>query len=447
MKYKLLFILTFFFAQCELEELNVDPSRPSDATVSQLLPPALEAAASESAQDAAVIAGIFAQYFEGIDNWAEGVENYRLDESFLMNPIWQDFYNTPMNTLSIIIRKAEEENRPHYAGVARIVLAYCLGTVTSLWGDAPFSEAFRGSEIPEPDYDSQEFLYERIQQLLDTAIEDLQKPAGSGGPAADDVFFQGDTGKWLKTAHALKVRYYMHLVKRLDNAAELALPHIPQAFSGPEDDFSYQYGFTDAERNPYYDFFRNTPYVEVDEDFVDRVSEPGDPREEALFRRSFGRYLVGPYYGSEDSPVPLMTYAELKFLEAEALLRTQNPAAEAALQEAITTHVNQLTDNALTADSLAAFAQKVGTLPGDFTSDLETIINQKYIAHFSQIEGWTDFRRTGFPQLTPNEGADNPQNPGGAIPRRFVYPLNETLYNDNVPRPLPNLQSRFWWDK
>jgi hypothetical protein len=239
----------------------------------------------------------------------------------------------------------------------------------------------------------------------------------------------------------------MHHLKPLDNAPDLALPHVAQAFSGPQDDFSYAYGFTEAERNPYYDFFRNTPYVEVDEDFVDRVSAVEDPRADALYKRSFGRYLVGPYYGSEDSPVPLMTYTELKFLEAEALLRTESAGAEAALQEAIITHVNQLTDNALTVDSVQAFAQKVGTLSGNFQSDLETIINQKYFAHFSQIEGWTDYRRTGYPQLTPNEGGDNPQNPGGAIPRRFIYPLNEILYNDNIPQPLPNLQARFWWDE
>jgi hypothetical protein len=87
------------------------------------------------------------------------------------------------------------------------------------------------------------------------------------------------------------------------------------------------------------------------------------------------------------------------------------------------------------------------TLTGVFADDLETIINQKYIASYAGIESWTDYRRTGYPDLEPNEGGDHNQNPGGGIPRRLPYPQNERLYNKNFPQPLPTMQDRFWWDQ
>ena len=86
-------------------------------------------------------------------------------------------------------------------------------------------------------------------------------------------------------------------------------------------------------------------------------------------------------------------------------------------------------------------------LSGNPEEDLALILTQKYIAQFMWLESWTDFRRTGFPQLSPNEGGNNVENPNGEIPRRFPYPINEVLYNPNTPSPLPDLQERMWWDQ
>lgn len=432
---------------CNLEETNLNPNDPLDVPMEVLLPPALESAASEMAEDAAVYAGIFCQYFTGVDNQALPVERYLLDESFNMNPLWRDFYNTPLNTLNVIIRKAEESKSPHYAGVAKTMMALTLGTVTSLWGDAPYSEAFRGAENPNPAYDSQQQLYATVQQLLDEAVTDLGAAESVFSPGADDVIYGGNLGKWRKAAYALKARYLMHTLKRDDQAPAKALDAIANAFGGPEDDFVFTYGFSAAEQNPWYLYFQNTPYVEVDDFFVDLIKNANDPREKQLIKRTFGINRVGEFYGGEFASVPLMTFAEMKLLEAEARLRSSQPGAEEALQEGMTVHIEQVTDGAVTSDSIANFVVQAGVLSGDFSTDLATIMQQQYIAHFTQIEGWTDFRRTGLPLLPLNLDGDNPQNPGGEIPRRFIYPQNERLFNANFPATNPNLQDRFWWDE
>lgn len=431
---------------CNLAETNLNPNDPLDVPVEVLLPPALEAAATEMAEDAAVYAGIFAQYFTGVDNQAAPVERYLLDESFNMNPLWQDFYTTPLLTFSRIIEKAEASQSPHYAGLARVMMAFTLGTVSSLWGDVPYREAFQGSAHPAPAFDPQAQVYAEVQALLDQAIEELAAPASVFSPEADDVIYQGDRERWREVAYALKARFYLHTVRRDPEAPAKALAALAQTFASPATEMVYPFGFTAAEQNPWFLYFRNTPYVQVDQDFVDLLTVQADPRRPRLVRRSFGLNRVGDHYAGEFATLPLVTYAETQFLLAEARLRTGQGDAGAALQAGIRAHVTEVLGDDITPDSLDAFVARVGRLSGDPAADLETIITQKYISHFTQIEGWTDYRRTGFPQLQPNPEGDNPQNPGGAIPRRFIYPQNERLFNANFPASNPNLQDRFWWD-
>jgi hypothetical protein len=145
----------------------------------------------------------------------------------------------------------------------------------------------------------------------------------------------------------------------------------------------------------------------------------------------------------------LVTYHELKLIEAEALLRLNvaDPNAQTALQEGVKASIKKITSNTATDDVINSYLNKNTVLSGNFESDLEKIMTQKYIALFSSIESWTDYRRTGIPNLVPNANGNNAQNPGGAIPRRFAYPQTERLYNRNFPEYLPNLQDRMWLDK
>ena len=442
--------LFFLFAAlllgaCELEETNINPNDPTDVPVTVLLPTAMEETAENMSEEAAVISGIFCQYFEGVDNRALTVESYLLDEAFNMNPIWQDFYNGPLNVLQLIIEKAEEGEAPHYAGVAKVLFALNLGTATSLWGDIPYSQAFQGGENFNPAYDQQETIYAEIQALLDEAIQDLESGESTISPGDDDVIYQGNLSNWLKAAHALKARYYMHTIKRDADASAKALVAIQNAFQSNSEELVYEFGFTEAEQNPWFVYFKNTPYVEIDPFFSDLMDELDDPRKGQLIRRSFGLERVGDFYAAEDAAVPFFTYAELKILEAEARVRAGEEGAEAALQEGVRSHINEVTGGISTED-MDAYLNAHATLNGGSDANLRKVLQQLYIVHFTQVEGWTDFRRTGYPELNANPDGENPQNPGGDIPRRFIYPQNERLFNNNFPADNPNLQDRFWWD-
>lgn len=104
------------------------------------------------------------------------------------------------------------------------------------------------------------------------------------------------------------------------------------------------------------------------------------------------------------------------------------------------------------------------TLPGSAVSvqwsgtdnevNLERIITQKWIANFPlSLEGWADFRRTGYPRLlsTPNNRSNEIID--GKFARRLKYPQQE--YNTNkvnveqIVSTLPGgdkMSTHMWWD-
>ncbi len=128
-----------------------------------------------------------------------------------------------------------------------------------------------------------------------------------------------------------------------------------------------------------------------------------------------------------------MTYVETRFIEAEAQLSNSSPSQALA---------NTAYDAAVTA-SLDRFSVTDATWLTNNTSgvlgdrSLKNIIEAKYIALFLQTEAYNDFRRTGWPELTPTAGAK--------VPVRFPYCTDERLYNaENVPTGL-TVDSPIWW--
>jgi len=80
---------------------------------------------------------------------------------------------------------------------------------------------------------------------------------------------------------------------------------------------------------------------------------------------------------------------------------------------------------------------------------LEQIMTQKWVhLYLNGFEAWSDWRRTGFPMLTPAINGNIP-----TIPRRMGYPTNEKSingksYTEAVARQgTDNLTTRIWWDK
>ena len=323
-------------------------------------------------------------------------------------------------------------------------MAVNLATATQSWGDVPYSQAFlatEGEEFFQPEFDTQENLYNAVQQLLDDAITELNKPAIAGGPGNDDLMYDGDASSWIMTANALKARYYMHLVKRDGSAHTKALGVLGSAYSSnAEESMFTSFGSQGAnDANPYGQFGAQRPNtLVIFPGFSERME--GDPRK-SLYMASDGTndiYYTGPdglFWSSYTSPLPLISYTEQLFLEAEAQLRNGDAgSAETTLADAVVANMEQL---GIAEADYAAYVADRGSFGGLSTDAerLERIIEEKYVALYAQgmVEIWTDYRRTGYPALTPNPNGVNGVNPSGVIPRRWIYPNDEKFSNtENV---------------
>ena len=133
---------------------------------------------------------------------------------------WASWYGYE-RTNKLIYERAVELKLPFHQAVALTMKSFIYGTITDLWGDAPYTEAVKGdegSEFVQPVFDTQDVIYAGI-------IEDLKKASAlfatgdvTGISSAYDIFYGGDMEKWQKFANSLLLRYYMRISDK--NAAE-----------------------------------------------------------------------------------------------------------------------------------------------------------------------------------------------------------------------------------
>ncbi len=432
--------LLFSTTSCDFGNLNVDPTQLSSVELRSMLPAALSQMAYNQGALAGRMPGILMQHFIGFDAQQVPYTTYKINEAD-MNNLWvTGMYVGAMRDCDVIIKQATEEEQPYYVGIAKIIMAHELDIVTTFWGDAPFSEAFEGNEQLKPSFDLQSDLYATMFRLLDEALAELSKPSVPGGPAGDDLIFGGDAASWIATAHALKARLHIQMTKKgaADHAAQ-ALTELQKAFTSVDEEPMFHFGTAKTESNPYAQFGSQRPKtLIINPAFHDAMDDKGDPRIDKYMAwdGSDWRFYDGPasdlFWSRNDSPLPIISYTEVKFIEAEAKLYTGDDAgAETALEEAITASMDQL---GVAPDDYNGYVAGYGNFTGMTTLEekLEHLITEKYYALYAQAEPeiWSDYRRTGYPALTPVPGGDHGLNPGGQIPRRFIYPSDERSTND-----------------
>jgi len=157
-----------------LEDINIDPTRPSEVDLKYMLPEAITQTMFNQGTEPARIAGVIIQQFTGTISKVPYL-GYASDITF--EEYWTSgLYAGSLRSAKLIAEKAEAENVPHYAGIAKVLLATEYGNATSYFGDIPFSDALRGNESLNPVFDTQEQVYTGVQTLLDEAIQHLSQP-------------------------------------------------------------------------------------------------------------------------------------------------------------------------------------------------------------------------------------------------------------------------------
>lgn len=426
---------------CKFGDTNVNPANPTDVGMSALMPSLQTGMSFSIGGEYSQFSNIMTQHIKGGTTAQQGdFSKYILDGQDA-DGMWQNIYTNVLNIAFIIINKAEAEDAPHYSGVAKVLMAYGIGVVADTFGDVPYSEAFRADEGTIPDYDSQQDVYVSIIALLDEAILELGTASTGSSPGADDLIYGGDVSLWTAAANSLKAKYSLHLSKVDGSAYTKALQAIADGAITSEADNLQQF-FEAGANNPRQEFDINRAgNIFMGDFFVNLMTANTDPRLAELNSINAG------YYTSAESPVPYVTYAEIKLIEAEAILFTSGVLADvrAALLEGADASI-QTVAGVADPTYVAALGAKFDAATTD-AERLEVIITEKYVITYSTgVEGWNDYRRTGYPALVPHPEGDRATNPGGEIPRRLPYSENERLLNVNIPFTEVNLQQRFYWD-
>lgn len=429
-----IFLLALLISSCDKwidPKINEDPDSVVDVPYNLLLP-AIEADMGfvMGGMDVRGIVGMWVQHVSGAARQAATMgRNYNLTEADINNA-WNTFYNGFMMDLTVFINKTGGTN-PQARGVGKVLMATALGQATDLWGDIPYTEAFKGNADLKPAYDSQQSIYTVINTLLTEAIADLGTANGANaiplGSSSNDLIYNGDKTKWIAAARSLRARYALHLSKKGTADYTAIIADCNAGITSNANDMQLTFGTTESNANPLYQFNDQRGDVAPSSTFATLAA--GDPRL-AVFAAG---EAFGSYYGAINSPVPFITFVETKFILAEAQLRKTGPSQALA---------NTAYDAAVTA-SLGKFGITDATWLTNNTTgvlgdrSIKNIIEAKYIALFLQTEAYNDYRRTGFPVLVPTVGS--------AIPSRFPYCTDERLYNaESIPAGI-TLNSPVWW--
>lgn len=443
-----------------IEGVDVSPNSPGEVLESNILAAAEVALFGNLTGELARLSSIFVQSQAGIkDQPLNELGTYKIYEGDNVNE-WGSVYDDWMESAQNLIDQAGDVN-PYYKGIGLVLKAWAGAVAADVWGDVPFSEALQGIDNLNPKFDTQQEIYASVQTILSEGITELGKAesANTALPGEDDYIFGGDASKWIKMAWVLKARYANRVSKKSASSADDVLTYLTNAnLTGIEDNAYAKFGAKANNANQWYAMYTlRSGYMGMGAFLVDRLAANSDPRlpfyssdkdvegtvvgyvgsspntEEANINAS----VIGPYLNGSAQPVPIVTYEETKFLEAEAQLRKSNPdGAATAYNAGVLASVMAVTGADAPADFITNHASKAA---GDMT--LETIMLGKYDALFSQLEVWSDWRRTGFPALVPNQ---SPIANDGGIPYRLPTPIDERTTNANYQGVL-DLYQKPWF--
>lgn len=412
-------------------------------------------------------AGLYAQYmsetqYTDISRYAAPTQN------------WDDFYAGAMYDLQNIINTnsdpstagaaAEFGANANQIAIARILKAYYFAVLTDAYGDIPYAQALKGNgTIP---YDKQETIYPALIAELKAANAQFT----TGTAIQGDIMYAGNTTKWKKFANSLIAVLSLRMSKANPTLgkAEFAAAVAAGVIDANADNATISYPGGNY-NNPVYQYYVITQRFDyaVSATITNKLTALGDPRIDKFGNNTKGfpygltradalawqtnnpsfAFVLGYTATPQTMPLSLISAGQMFLARAEAAkLGWTSEVAATMYNNGITAEMNRWGITNATAIT-NYLAQPSVALDGS-AADNAKIGEQRWLAHYPDgLQGWSEWRRTGFPALTPAPGA------GKAIPRRIPYGPNEPLYNPTnyaAASALFNSNSqdaKVWWDK
>jgi hypothetical protein len=313
----------------------------------------------------------------------------------------------------------------------------------------------------------------------------------AGAKVQGDVIYAGDVAKWRKFGNSLRMLIALRMSKRHPAAGGFAATEFNKSLSSP-----YGYISTNADNfavnypggvfpNPF-NALNVSQDIAVALTFTDALNGLGDTRRSSMASLTNGcpyglanaAPIGTPYartfnstYAAVNAPLVIINAASVLLAKAEAIERgwvagLTTVDAKIAYDEGVTASFQQwgqtmpagyLTTGA-TNYLTGAGGGSIGgsSVAGSNTNTatkLDRIALQQWIAFYpAGVQGWSNWRRTGIPDLKPTIFYTNL---GGQIPRRYAYgPTDYSTNKANVEAAVANLpggidsqDARIWWDQ
>ena len=482
-KYNIYFlsILLFFLSSCDqgFEDLNKNPNQITKVDVSYVFSRVLVTSSSdnfEAWRSNFIYSSALTQ--QCASEWWSG-------NDYTVNDQWTGAYFDRLytgygkNVIDVINKTTGIPEHINILSAARIWKAYLFQKATDLYGDIPYFDAAKGviSGNFNPAYDSQEAIYADLLKELKEAAAAFD----AGKSFRGDILYNGNIDKWKKFANSLRLRIGMRYSKIDPNKAQAEVTAaIAAGVMTSNDDIAkmehsnvYTNGNSSTVQNDHFylmatmvNFMKatNDPrlpiYGAVYTNGTLTSNNPNDYTGLPVGSQTGGDQYVRvnkTYFSQNNAPFIHMNYSEVEFLLAEAAVRGWG-ASNAALhyQNAITAHMKHLAmyPNSPTISDvdIAAFILANPFDNSSVNASLKSINEQLWISHFfNGYEAFANWRRSGFPVLTPST---HPSRTIDVIPRIMPYPdseafFNATNYNAAVTKKggFDDLRGRVWWDK
>lgn len=410
--------------------------------------------------------------------------------------LWRDVYWSFGQNLIDMTTKAEAEQRWDLLGVAYILKAWGWQSLTDVHGEIIIKEAIDPTKTTF-NYDTQEFAYQEVQRLLNLAIVNLQRTDGAVDAnflGKTDIIYKGNRAKWLKFAYGMLAVNLNHF----SNKSALYKPDdviaaVDKSFASNDDDALITYtGISNDDRNfvggtrgnfvAYrqtlfiLSLMNGTQFTGVTDPRMTRMLSPSPDGVYRGLDPTFGAgaltvtqipntlygypaataYTTGMqtrYIFDDKSRFPIMTYAQLQFIKAEAAYKKGDKAtALTAYTNGVSSHIDFVnarnldanqSPTQISATEKSAFLASAVIIPTAANLNLSKIMEQKYIAQWGWgcLEQWMDLRRYHYTDTDPATGQQ--------VFAGFVIPTN--LYPDNAGNPVyrirPRYNSEYVWNR
>lgn len=202
-------LAALIFTGCSKDylDINNDPNRVTDENVT----PELIFTQAEQA-----VGALPANNYGFLDNWMgyfapngdfapnQTEQTYKIDFSF-SDPLWQNSYNVLFD-LYKAKQKALAQGNNVLAAANMILSAKVFQELVDLYGNIPYSQAFKTETYSTPTYDDAKTIYNDLLATLDTAVSYMDTAVAPTSFGKADIIAAGDQVKWTHFANTLRLR-------------------------------------------------------------------------------------------------------------------------------------------------------------------------------------------------------------------------------------------------